>query len=355
MWSSSSYLIDPLELGMRIADYDFVEAVEQILDGAKYEDDEAALRMQERVRAAIADIPEREADFVDLYYFRHKTQTEIAFLFRVSQPTVCYRLQRASLRLHFLLTLPSLTEEEMAQMIRDLHKVLKKPEEDVQIMMLMYETSCQSVAAKMLGMSQGKVRHRLMRSLKILEKHKDQSPEFNKYFQIFSIIVTLSNIRREVQRPTSSSRVRCILDCDSAPSISSFSILGEEEDILRRKRAETKKAAEEVGHLLLRVSQEERMRPLQEWASRCQADPFWPLDRGLLRLELALSLELLFRQFQEEDREALLLEGLGAIGALDVLVPPNEEKDLWVIYQAAELGLRPQDVEFAYHCMFGVP
>ena len=51
-----------------------------------------------RVRGVLDRIPPREADFVELYFFRRLRQTAIADIFNVSQPTVCYRLQRAAAR-----------------------------------------------------------------------------------------------------------------------------------------------------------------------------------------------------------------------------------------------------------------
>ena len=67
--------------------------------------------MPQSVRELMADLPLREADFVELYFFNHKTQTDIAEIFKVSQPTVCYRLQRATARIRFVLSLPDISVE----------------------------------------------------------------------------------------------------------------------------------------------------------------------------------------------------------------------------------------------------
>jgi len=151
------------------------------------------LEKLERVRDILDYLPEREADFVELYFFRHMKQTDIATIFSVSQPTVCYRLQRAASRIKFLLSLPPLEEGELQEI---LESFLSDPL-DVQIMILMHETTCQSEVAKRLGVSQGLVRHRFIRSI---EKMEDLGG-MDKYTAMFRMISENLNILREVQRP----------------------------------------------------------------------------------------------------------------------------------------------------------
>jgi len=217
--------------------------MEALIQGLGDDPSESAQKMLERVRESISQLPEREADFVELYYFLFKTQTEIAYLFRVSQPTVCYRLQRAARRIRFLLSLPTLSDDDLHKMGEDLNKVLKDPINDPKILIRMYHTSCQSVVAKEMGVSQGKIRHRLMRSIDILSRLKNRSEDFKKYYDLFVLIVEASNIRREVQRPSSGSKMRYILDCDPDPNISSFAVF-EDEDLLL---SEVGKASGEVS------------------------------------------------------------------------------------------------------------
>ena len=90
-----------------------------------------------KVRGILDRIPPREADFVDLYYFRQKRQTDIAAIFGVSQPTVCYRLQRAAERIRFLLKLPTFDETASKPIIT---AVLVDPI-DVEILLRMYNTT----------------------------------------------------------------------------------------------------------------------------------------------------------------------------------------------------------------------
>jgi len=152
-----------------------------------------SLEMLEQVRGILDMLPPREADFVELYFFRHMKQTDIAEIFRVSQPTVCYRLQRAAARIKFLLLLPRLESDELSLVLRG----FLSDEVDVQIMLMMHETTCQSEVAKRLGVSQGLVRHRFMRSMERME----QLETMDKYSEMFRLIAENLNILREVQRP----------------------------------------------------------------------------------------------------------------------------------------------------------
>jgi DNA-directed RNA polymerase specialized sigma24 family protein len=146
----------------------------------------------ERIKDIMGYLPPREADFVDLYFFHRLRQTDIASIFRVSQPTVCYRLQRATSRILFLLELPWITERKMR---KELKKALDD-ELDIEIMILMYRTTCQSEVAKRLEVSQGLVRHRFIRSIAKVKK----LPSLKEYSTLFESISNNLNILREVRR-----------------------------------------------------------------------------------------------------------------------------------------------------------
>lgn len=193
--------VDPIELESRYSTEDNIEFLEQVLSE---EPSEESGRNLERVREIMDDLPKREADFVDLYFFNHKTQTDIAEIFRVSQPTVCYRLQRATARIRFVLSLPDVTEDEMEVALSGF---LSDPE-DVSIMMLMWETTCQSAVAKRLNVTQGKVRHRFMRSTKRMQENQTME----KYAKIFTAISDNLNILREVDRPAWDEKVHFLVD-----------------------------------------------------------------------------------------------------------------------------------------------
>lgn len=193
--------VDPAELESRISTADNMDFLEQVLSE---EPTEESNRNLERVREIMKELPAREADFVELYFFDHKTQTDIAEIFKVSQPTVCYRLQRATARIRFVLSLPDVSDGEMDSALRG----FLSDAEDVKIMLLMYETTCQSAVAKRLGVTQGKVRHRFMRSTKRML----ENPHMDKFAKIFKAIADNLNILREVERPAWDEKIHYVVD-----------------------------------------------------------------------------------------------------------------------------------------------
>ena len=169
------------------------------------EPDEDDRAMIERVRSIMGILPSIEADFVDLYFFRHVKQTDIAVIFGVSQPTVCYRLARAIDRIKYYLRVPHVPEEELRE---KLVAFLPDPL-DVSIMVYMYETTCQSETAKRLGVSQGLVRHRFIRSIEKMQADEGM----RSYGDIFQLVSENLNIMREVRRTArDSDRPRYVLD-----------------------------------------------------------------------------------------------------------------------------------------------
>ena len=197
-WSNGFRIMSAHDIESRFAVEDGMAYLDFSLD--ERADDQTEERL-DQIRGILDRIPPREADFVDLYYFRQKRQTDIAMIFRVSQPTVCYRLQRAADRIKFLLKLPVLDETEARPV---LEKVLNDAT-DVTIMLRMYETTCQSEVAKFLGVSQGFVRHRFLRSILRL-----RSAGFSEMADIFDMVGANLNILREVQRPIETGVMRII-------------------------------------------------------------------------------------------------------------------------------------------------
>lgn len=196
---SGHYVCDPVEMEARFGNDMSLAYFDNILEEPTEED---TLQL-ECIKAIMEQLPPREADFVDLYYFKRLKQTDIATIFGVSQPTVCYRLTRAADRIRFLLHRPFINKEEM---IADLTGYFSDPL-DVQIMVLMWESTCQSEAAKQLNVTQGLVRHRFMRSLDRMRNNA----RFLKYVILFEYISKNLNILREVQRPVwNDTMTRCV-------------------------------------------------------------------------------------------------------------------------------------------------
>lgn len=189
-WWSGHKVVDPSDIETRFSN----ENGMAYLDVGTEEVSEEGQFQIERVRGVLDLLPPREADFVELYYFRRLRQTDIATIFGVSQPTVCYRLQRAAARIHFLLSLPEITPEEVREAVEP---VLVDPV-DVRIMLLMQQTTCQSEVAKQIGVSQGFVRHRFIRSIGKLRNIEGKES----LVILFDLIAANLNILREVQRPT---------------------------------------------------------------------------------------------------------------------------------------------------------
>lgn len=166
--------------------------------------DEDDLLVIDRVRKLLDQLPVIEADFIDLYFFRHVRQTDIATIFGVSQPTVCYRLQRAIQRIKYLLEVPKLDPNSLRT---DLKRFFTDPM-DIEILVLMYETTCQSETAKRLGVTQGFVRHRFIRSTRRMSNH----PTMGFYGNVFNSVSENLNLLREVQRSFPTIRSGFVLD-----------------------------------------------------------------------------------------------------------------------------------------------
>ena len=190
MWWSGHKILEPHELESRFSTEDCI-----FNNGITFTEvmSEEMKAQVDKIKSFLDMIPRREADFVEFYYFQHMKQTDIAKLFCVTQPTVCYRLQRASARIKFLVELPDLT---IAQIQNDLEEVLVDPL-DVKIMVQMYQTTCQSEVAKNLNVSQGLVRHRFIRSIKRLG-----CDGYGELVAVYKKISQNLNILREVQRPS---------------------------------------------------------------------------------------------------------------------------------------------------------
>jgi hypothetical protein len=193
---SGGYLIsiDPSELANRFAAPEVEEESpeEDVVEVIK------SLDYENQVKPLLDKIPDKEADIIYLYFILKKKQADIAEIFGVTQAAISYRLDRGVQRIKFLLSIPQITEEEMRA---DLPGVPFK-DIDVNILVGMWKTTCQSSVAASLGLTQGRVRHRFFVAVKTLEKKAGDDPVFLKYHKVFSSIAGKNfNILKEVVLP----------------------------------------------------------------------------------------------------------------------------------------------------------
>lgn len=152
----------------------------------------------DKVALLLDRIPKREADLLYLYFIEKKRQADIALIFDVTQAAVSYRLDRGLKRIKFLLDLPSVSSDQMRE---DLPYVPFK-QIDVDILVGMWETTCQSEVANQLGLTQGRVRHRFFKAVKVLDEAAQRERRFDPYHRVFSAISAKKfNILREVRLP----------------------------------------------------------------------------------------------------------------------------------------------------------
>lgn len=206
---SGGYVIsvDPAEIANRFPSKSPDDEEEKIFDedegSPNVEPLFSTLNYESQIKPLLDRIPEREADLIYLYYIQKKRQADIAEIFGVTQAAISYRLDRGLQRIRFLLSIPQIEEEDMRE---DLPKVPFKSI-DVDILVGMWQTTCQSEVATRLGLTQGRVRHRFFGAVKVLEKRAAEEEQFIPYHKVFSSIASKKfNILREVKLPQWSNR-----------------------------------------------------------------------------------------------------------------------------------------------------
>jgi hypothetical protein len=193
---SSYFTTDPYDIETRFSNEDSFAFMEDLFSEPSEEDMETIFR----VREILEFIPQWEADVMEMFFFLQMRQTDIAHVFRVSQPTVCYRLKRAAKRIHYLLTIVHVTEEEVERDFAALEPF------DIAVVKNMYATTCQSEVATRIGSSQSMVRHRF---LMVIDKIKAQYPElYAKYGKTLEMIRDNPNILRDVSRNTHEGKIQ---------------------------------------------------------------------------------------------------------------------------------------------------
>ena len=232
--------IDPQEFASRFSE-------KEKIDLKCYEKPDLGFSFDD-LRPYLEKLPLREQDLVIMYFHLNKDQAEIAKIFSISQGAVSHRLRKALKRLKFLVSLPPISLEEMLKDLTEFFypggpetfccvcktpflgkfeicpgfkkdskkkevinqktgkKVLCKSENliynlDVQIMMLMWITTCQSEVRDRLGLTQIKVRHKFLKNIEKLEKCAKTDSLIKKYAKGFKLISQNYNILREVKLP----------------------------------------------------------------------------------------------------------------------------------------------------------
>lgn len=139
----------------------------QYMNSIFEEDSEKNPELKARVLGALPLLPEREAKFVLLYYFKRLKISDIAFFFKCSQPFVSYLLQKAAGRIQYLMELPpDFNAEKVEKTLRSHFE----DETDVQVMALMCKTTCQLETARQLTLNQMEVRRRFLSSVKKMQE-----------------------------------------------------------------------------------------------------------------------------------------------------------------------------------------
>jgi DNA-directed RNA polymerase specialized sigma24 family protein len=190
--------VDPNELATRFQASPYRTPAEIEEDEIAEDSVFSGLDYESQIKPLLDRIPPREADLLFLYYIKKKRQADIAEIFGVTQAAISYRLDRGLQRIRFLLSIPQIDEEDMRD---DLPKVPFKPL-DVDILVGMWQTTCQSEVALRLKLTQGRVRHRFFRAVETLKTKADKDPMFQPYHKVFSSIASKKfNILREVKLP----------------------------------------------------------------------------------------------------------------------------------------------------------
>jgi predicted XRE-type DNA-binding protein len=191
--------VDPFEMANRYSN-------EDAIDYGESEEVDFQLREEHlsEVKLFLEQLPPREADLVQMYYFWKMTQKNIAKVFGISQAAVSYRLNRAIKRIKFLLAVPKLDPDEIRE---DLSVYFELS--DVQIFEHLYQTTCLSKTAEIMGLTQGCVRHRFLRNLDRLGKISTENEYYGVYQKAYHLIRNNFNILREVKLPRWSDRPTC--------------------------------------------------------------------------------------------------------------------------------------------------
>jgi DNA-directed RNA polymerase specialized sigma24 family protein len=141
-------------------------------------------------------INEMEADMLELHLVKGVPQSTIGKIFGYTQPNIHYRIMRALDRLRVILKIQIFSEEELEEKLRGFFT----NEKDILVMKLVYLYSSQSLVAREIGESQGKVRYRFLRCLKAMENCEELADLYNALNVINNNITLLRRGKNEETR-----------------------------------------------------------------------------------------------------------------------------------------------------------
>jgi len=153
-------------------------------------------RFEQLIVPLLGQLPPREADIIELYYCQKKRQLDIGLMLGLTQAGVSYRLKRAAERLHFLLSIPKLSDAEVTESLRRYFE----PDE-MQILLTYRATSSQSATGKLLGLYQEQVRARLFKYLKKMQEWRETDPSLADVTRLFEMLIDRHNILHAVSQP----------------------------------------------------------------------------------------------------------------------------------------------------------
>lgn len=107
-----------------------------------------------------------EADLLEMYLLKGVSQAQLGKIFQYTQPNIHYRINRGLQRLRVFVNIRIFTEEELRKRLSSFFTDPK----DIEVMTLIYVHSSQSLVARLIGESQGKVRYRYLKCVKALEQ-----------------------------------------------------------------------------------------------------------------------------------------------------------------------------------------
>lgn len=151
--------------------------------------DEEARQKVNLILAHMSRISPVEADMLELHILKKVPQSVIGKIFGYTQPNVHYRIARGIDRLKVFLNIPIFTEEEIEKMLVGFFHDPK----DILVVKMIYIYSSQSLVAREINESQGKVRYRFLRCLKALS-HSEELKSL--YLALSTINDNLTLLRR---------------------------------------------------------------------------------------------------------------------------------------------------------------